>query len=35
MGLYIEGKGKVSLGQADFVAQGGEASVYSHGYLSF
>jgi hypothetical protein len=35
MDLYIAGQGKISLGQADFIAQGGEASVYARGDLAF
>ena len=35
MELFIQGKGKVKLGRADFVAQGGEASVYARGDLAF
>jgi serine/threonine protein kinase len=35
MDLFIAGKGKVRLGPADFVGQGGEASVYASGDLAF
>jgi hypothetical protein len=35
MDLFIQGKGKVTLRQADFVAQGGEASVYARGDTAF
>src|SRR5438128_3342277 len=35
MDLFIVGQGKVSLGQADFVARGGEASVYARGEVAF
>lgn len=35
MKLYVQGKGPVRLEQADFVAQGGEASVYARDDLAF
>jgi hypothetical protein len=35
MDLFIAGKGKIRLGPADFVGQGGEASVYASGDLAF
>lgn len=35
MELFIAGKGQVHLGPADFVGQGGQASVYASGDLAF
>src|SRR5262245_34856578 len=35
MDVYIRGGGSVSLSQADFVAQGGEGSVYVKGSLAY
>src|SRR5947199_212129 len=35
MEFFIVGQGRVRLGQADFVGQGGEASVYARGDLAF
>jgi len=35
MDVYIQGKGKISLNQSDFVAQGGEGAVYAKGDTAF
>src|SRR5689334_22819686 len=35
MDLFIAGQGKVSLGEADFVARGCEASIYARGDVAF
>src|SRR5687767_8681336 len=35
MDLFIQGQGSVRLSQADFVAQGGEGSVYARGDRAF
>ncbi len=35
MDIFIKGKGKVSLGQGDFVAQGGEGAVYAKGDTAY
>jgi len=35
MEVYIKGKGKVSLSQADFLAKGGQGSVYGKGKTAF
>jgi hypothetical protein len=35
MDVFVRGKGKVSLGQGDFVAQGGQGSVYAKGNMAY
>ncbi|HLK61031.1 MAG TPA: hypothetical protein VKU00_30985 [Chthonomonadaceae bacterium] len=35
MDVYVQGKGKVSLSQSDFVAQGGEGAVYARGDIAY
>ena len=35
MDVFIKGKGKVSLGQGDFVAQGGQGAVYAKGDTAY
>src|SRR5579871_3587968 len=35
MDVFIRGKGRVCLNQADFVAQGGEGAVYARGDTAF
>ena len=35
MDVFVKGKGKVSLGQGDFVAQGGQGSVYAKGDTAY
>ena len=35
MDVFIKGKGKIGLGQGDFVAQGGEGAVYAKGDTAF
>ena len=35
MDVFVKGKGRVSLGQGDFVAQGGQGSVYAKGNTAY
>lgn len=35
MDVYVKGKGKVTLGQGDFVAQGGQGAIYAKGDVAY